>query len=61
AGKTRPVQAWWTPRQTGATQSGSQFRRIPLGHRTFSPRRRRGTGTIDPHRAARRFWPNAKK
>jgi len=40
-------QAWWIPRPADATLPSAQFRRIPLGHRVFSPR------------PSSRRWPDA--
>ncbi|MCH9807874.1 MAG: hypothetical protein K0U74_09090 [Alphaproteobacteria bacterium] len=47
AGKTRPVQAWWPHGKPAQRSPAVNFAASPLGHRTFSPRRRRGTGTIN--------------
>ncbi len=49
------------PRQTGATQSGSQFSPHPLGTPHFFASAASRHWHDKPYRAARRFWPNAKK
>ncbi len=41
------TKEWWAPRQGDATLPSAQFRRIPLGHRVFSPR------------PSSRRWPDA--
>jgi len=41
------AQAWQAPHQADATLPSAQFRRIPLGHRVFSPR------------PSSRRWPDA--